>query len=89
MHRLKVLSGHLCPPGAREPRRDLRRTECGSAAGRSDPDDVVVVHGRRTAIGRAKRGAFKVKLGVLESNKQKPHEVWLNSRTASLTPDPV
>lgn len=55
MQRLKVISGHLCPPGAREPCRGL----CSSAVVNS-PEDVVVVHGRRTAIGRAKRGGFKV-----------------------------
>lgn len=60
MQRLKVISGHLCPPGARQQHRDLWRTECGSVGG-SSPDDVVVVHGLRTAIGKAKRGAFKVK----------------------------
>uniref|UniRef100_A0AAQ5Z4P6 Acetyl-CoA acyltransferase 1 n=1 Tax=Amphiprion ocellaris TaxID=80972 RepID=A0AAQ5Z4P6_AMPOC len=62
MHRLKLISGHLCPGGSAELNRDLQRAECGSAAaasGRDSPDDVVVVHGRRTAIGRAKRGALK------------------------------
>lgn len=59
MQRLKVISGHLCPPGAREPCRGLWRAQCSSAVG-SSPEDVVVVHGRRTAIGRAKRGGFKV-----------------------------
>ncbi|XP_075947813.1 3-ketoacyl-CoA thiolase, peroxisomal [Anarhichas minor] len=45
MHRIKIISGHL--------------SECRSA-GSSSLEDVVVVHGRRTAIGKAKRGAFKV-----------------------------
>ncbi|XP_028263023.1 3-ketoacyl-CoA thiolase, peroxisomal [Parambassis ranga] len=59
MQRLKIISGHLCP-GSAGSGQDLRRTECGSAAaGVASPDDVVVVHGRRTAIGKAKRGAFK------------------------------
>lgn len=58
MHRLKIISGHLSSSGSPSCTRDLRRTECGSA-GSSSPEDVVVVHGRRTAIGRAKRGAFK------------------------------
>uniref|UniRef100_A0A8C9ZWZ7 Acetyl-CoA acyltransferase 1 n=1 Tax=Sander lucioperca TaxID=283035 RepID=A0A8C9ZWZ7_SANLU len=58
MHRIKILSGHLRPPGSSEHRRDLWRSECG-CAGSSSPDDVVVVHGRRTAVGKAKRGAFK------------------------------
>ncbi|GAA6225666.1 3-ketoacyl-CoA thiolase, peroxisomal [Lates japonicus] len=64
MHRLKIISGHLSPSGSSDYRRDLWRSECGSGsgsgpAGSSGPDDVVVVHGRRTAIGRAKRGSFK------------------------------
>ncbi|TKS68804.1 3-ketoacyl-CoA thiolase B, peroxisomal [Collichthys lucidus] len=55
MHRLKIISGHLSPSsGSSQDRRDLWRTECGSG-----PEDVVVVHGLRTAIGKAKRGAFK------------------------------
>ncbi|TMS23791.1 3-ketoacyl-CoA thiolase B, peroxisomal [Larimichthys crocea] len=59
MHRLKIISGHLSPSsGSSQDRRDLWRTECGSA-GSSGPEDVVVVHGLRTAIGKAKRGAFK------------------------------
>ncbi|XP_076584919.1 3-ketoacyl-CoA thiolase, peroxisomal isoform X1 [Chaetodon auriga] len=58
MHRLKIISGHLRPSSPVGSRRDLQRAECGSAASRS-PEDVVVVHGLRTAIGKAKRGAFK------------------------------
>ncbi|XP_068451765.1 3-ketoacyl-CoA thiolase, peroxisomal [Clinocottus analis] len=58
MHRLKIISGHLSSSGSPSHTRDLRRTQCGSA-GSSSPEDVVLVHGRRTAIGRAKRGAFK------------------------------
>lgn len=57
MHRLKVISGHLSPAY----RRDLGRAECGAAARSSSPEDVVVVHGRRTAVGKAKRGAFNVR----------------------------
>ncbi|XP_072315910.1 3-ketoacyl-CoA thiolase A, peroxisomal-like isoform X1 [Eucyclogobius newberryi] len=62
MHRLQVLSGHLRPPGlspgpgAASP--GIRSSECGAAASES-PDDVVIVHGLRTAIGKAKRGSFK------------------------------
>uniref|UniRef100_A0A3Q4HYM0 Acetyl-CoA acyltransferase 1 n=1 Tax=Neolamprologus brichardi TaxID=32507 RepID=A0A3Q4HYM0_NEOBR len=62
MHRLKIISGHLSLGGSSNFRRDLRRSDCGSAAAassRSSPEDVVVVHGRRTAIGKAKRGGFK------------------------------
>ncbi|XP_032364386.1 3-ketoacyl-CoA thiolase B, peroxisomal [Etheostoma spectabile] len=58
MHRIRIISGHLCPPGAPERTRDPRRTECGCARS-SSPEDVVVVHGRRTAVGKARRGAFK------------------------------
>ncbi|KAM6939569.1 LOW QUALITY PROTEIN: 3-ketoacyl-CoA thiolase A, peroxisomal-like [Xenentodon cancila] len=58
MNRLKVISGHLCPSGSSISTRDLQAADCGSAAPDS-ADDVVVVHGRRTAIGKAKRGAFK------------------------------
>ncbi|XP_072240147.1 3-ketoacyl-CoA thiolase, peroxisomal [Leuresthes tenuis] len=59
MQRLKIISGHLCPGGSSDSR--LRAAECRSAAGVSggSGEDVVVVHGRRTAIGKAKRGAFK------------------------------
>uniref|UniRef100_A0A1A8GND7 Acetyl-Coenzyme A acyltransferase 1 n=1 Tax=Nothobranchius korthausae TaxID=1143690 RepID=A0A1A8GND7_9TELE len=58
MNRLRIISGHLCPAGSSELRWDLRSSACGSTAGCSG-EDVVVVHGRRTAIGRAKRGGFK------------------------------
>lgn len=57
MNRLQVISGHLFPSSS-EPLRALRGSECGSSAV-SSGEDVVVVHGRRTAIGRAKRGSFK------------------------------
>uniref|UniRef100_A0A8C4U6X3 Acetyl-CoA acyltransferase 1 n=1 Tax=Falco tinnunculus TaxID=100819 RepID=A0A8C4U6X3_FALTI len=62
LRRVQLVLGHLAPspPG---PGTGLRAAPCGSRAGASpraaSPDDVVVVHGRRTAIGRAKRGAFK------------------------------
>lgn len=59
MHRLRIISGHLCPPGSSADRNpDPRLSVCASAA-RGDPEDVVVVHGLRTAIGKAKRGSFK------------------------------
>uniref|UniRef100_A0A3B3DCY3 Acetyl-CoA acyltransferase 1 n=1 Tax=Oryzias melastigma TaxID=30732 RepID=A0A3B3DCY3_ORYME len=57
MLRLKVISGHLSP-GSPRAGPDLRAARCAAAAG-GPGDDVVVVHGRRTAIGRAKRGGFK------------------------------
>ncbi|XP_033479808.2 3-ketoacyl-CoA thiolase, peroxisomal [Epinephelus lanceolatus] len=58
MNRLQIISGHLCPSGSSGLSRDVWRTECGSA-GSSGPEDVLVVHGRRSAVGKAKRGAFK------------------------------
>ncbi|KAM4750561.1 3-ketoacyl-CoA thiolase, peroxisomal [Anableps anableps] len=58
MNRLKVISGHLVPGGSPEPLRVLRSSECGSSVP-SPGEEVVVVHGRRTAIGKAKRGSFK------------------------------
>ncbi|KAM7394789.1 hypothetical protein PAMP_021572 [Pampus punctatissimus] len=57
MHRLKIISGHLSPSGSSD-RRSLRSSECGAAAA-SSPEDVVLVHGVRTAVGKAKRGSFK------------------------------
>ncbi|XP_071383697.1 3-ketoacyl-CoA thiolase, peroxisomal isoform X1 [Centroberyx affinis] len=58
MHRVKTIFGHLSPSNTFEPRRVLSRNDCGAAPGAS-PDDIVIVHGLRTAIGKAKRGAFK------------------------------
>ncbi|KAK0130579.1 3-ketoacyl-CoA thiolase A, peroxisomal [Merluccius polli] len=59
MHRVQVIFGHLAPPpssGAGS--RAVRVNPCGAAAS-SSPDDVVIVHGRRTAVCKAKRGSFK------------------------------
>ncbi|KAL7835491.1 hypothetical protein SRHO_G00278380 [Serrasalmus rhombeus] len=53
MLRLKTVSRHVSA-GISEP--SVRMKPCGASAG---PNDVVVVHGLRTAIGRAKRGSFK------------------------------
>lgn len=55
--RVRAVLGHLSGPGAGA----VRAVPCGSRAVASSPEDVVVVHGRRTAIGRAKRGGFKVR----------------------------
>lgn len=63
MLRLKVISGHLSHSCTSESKRDLVRSQSGSAV---SPDDVVVVHGLRTAITKAKRGAFKVSLPGLK-----------------------
>ncbi|XP_077347974.1 3-ketoacyl-CoA thiolase, peroxisomal [Lithobates pipiens] len=52
MHRVRVVLGHL--PGA--PRGV--RAELTSAAGDTS-QDIVIVHGRRTPICKAKRGGFK------------------------------
>ncbi|KAI2649017.1 3-ketoacyl-CoA thiolase B, peroxisomal [Labeo rohita] len=51
MQRVQVLSGHL----SSNARVGMR--QCSASA--ADPNDIVVVHGLRTAIGRAKRGSFK------------------------------
>uniref|UniRef100_A0A667ZFL5 Acetyl-CoA acyltransferase 1 n=1 Tax=Myripristis murdjan TaxID=586833 RepID=A0A667ZFL5_9TELE len=62
MQRVKTILGHLSPSytceNTFEPRRDLSGGECGAAAA-AGPEDIVVVHGLRTAIGKAKRGSFK------------------------------
>ncbi|KAM4606751.1 3-ketoacyl-CoA thiolase, peroxisomal [Polymixia lowei] len=58
MHRVKVICGHLSSSNTFEPRRGLSCNDCGAAAG-TRPDDIVVVHGLRTAVGKAKRGSFK------------------------------
>ena len=59
MERLKVLSNHVNPcPQWSVARRDV--------AGRdppifpNSPEDIVVVAAKRTPIGKAKRGSFKV-----------------------------
>lgn len=51
MNRLNIIFGHLDAGSSR-----LKRRDCG---GTDTPHDVVVVHGLRTPIGRAKRGSFK------------------------------
>jgi len=59
MRRLQVVLGHLTghphSGGVPEP----QAAPCLSGAPRVSPEDVVVVHGRRTAIGRGGRGGFK------------------------------
>ncbi|XP_060103964.1 3-ketoacyl-CoA thiolase, peroxisomal [Heteronotia binoei] len=62
MRRVKVVLGHLQGGGGGRPRPQaapclaLSSAQARSAAA---PDDVVVVHGRRTPIGKAKRGGLK------------------------------
>nr|XP_056712961.1 3-ketoacyl-CoA thiolase, peroxisomal [Euleptes europaea] len=85
MRRVKVVLGHL--QGGGSPPRP-QAAPCLALSGRARsaaPDDVVVVHGRRTAIGRAKRGGFKettpdellaaVMTAVLKDLQLKPEEL--------------
>ncbi|XP_060638620.2 3-ketoacyl-CoA thiolase, peroxisomal [Anolis sagrei] len=55
MHRMKVVLGHLSASGQPKAKPCLGF----SSRPTSGPDDVVVVHGRRTPIAKAKRGGFK------------------------------
>uniref|UniRef100_A0A8C8X494 Acetyl-CoA acyltransferase 1 n=1 Tax=Panthera leo TaxID=9689 RepID=A0A8C8X494_PANLE len=59
MRRLQVVLGHLTgrPGSGWEPAPQA--APCWSGAQPVSADDVVVVHGRRTAIGRGGRGGFK------------------------------
>ncbi|XP_005297193.2 3-ketoacyl-CoA thiolase, peroxisomal isoform X2 [Chrysemys picta bellii] len=61
MQRVTVVLGHLAARPVGGPA--LRAAQCGGVAagpGRDgEPDDVVVVHGLRTPIAKAKRGGFK------------------------------
>lgn len=61
MQRLQVVLGHLNyrPNSGSHPR--LQASQCRGDFPRPSADDVVVVHGRRTAIGRGGRGSFKVR----------------------------
>ncbi|XP_040102154.1 3-ketoacyl-CoA thiolase, peroxisomal [Oryx dammah] len=57
MRRLQVVLGHLKGRPASHP--EPQAAPCWSGARRASAEDVVVVHGRRTAIGRSGRGGFK------------------------------
>ncbi|XP_033720479.1 3-ketoacyl-CoA thiolase, peroxisomal isoform X2 [Tursiops truncatus] len=59
MRRLQVVLGHLNRQPASGPEPAPRAAPCWSGAPRKSAEDVVVVHGRRTAIGRSGRGGFK------------------------------
>ncbi|XP_059966374.1 3-ketoacyl-CoA thiolase, peroxisomal isoform X2 [Mesoplodon densirostris] len=59
MRRLQVVLGHLNRQPASGPEPEPRAAPCWSGAPRKSAEDVVVVHGRRTAIGRSGRGGFK------------------------------
>ncbi|XP_046293169.1 3-ketoacyl-CoA thiolase A, peroxisomal isoform X2 [Marmota monax] len=57
MWRLQVVLGHLT--GRPESGPALQAAPCFSSFPQASAADVVVVHGRRTAIGKAGRGGFK------------------------------
>ncbi|KAM7062887.1 3-ketoacyl-CoA thiolase, peroxisomal [Molossus nigricans] len=59
MQRLKVVLGHLDGRPYSGSKPELRAAPCWGGAARASAEDVVVVHGRRTAIGRGGRGGFK------------------------------
>ncbi|XP_004676369.1 PREDICTED: 3-ketoacyl-CoA thiolase, peroxisomal [Condylura cristata] len=59
MRRLQVVLGHLKGQPGSSPEPALQVRPCWSGAPQGSAADVVVVHGRRTAIGRAGRGGFK------------------------------
>uniref|UniRef100_A0A8I6AEX9 Acetyl-Coenzyme A acyltransferase 1B n=1 Tax=Rattus norvegicus TaxID=10116 RepID=A0A8I6AEX9_RAT len=80
MHRLQVVLGHLA--GRSESSSALQAAPCSAGFPQASASDVVVVHGRRTPIGRAGRGGFKdttpdellsaVLTAVLQDVKLKP-----------------
>uniref|UniRef100_A0A8C6G1L6 Acetyl-CoA acyltransferase 1 n=1 Tax=Moschus moschiferus TaxID=68415 RepID=A0A8C6G1L6_MOSMO len=57
MRRLQVVLGHLKGRPASDP--EPQAAPCWSGARQESAEDIVVVHGRRTAIGRSGRGGFK------------------------------
>ncbi|XP_072797100.1 3-ketoacyl-CoA thiolase, peroxisomal [Vicugna pacos] len=59
MRRLQVVLGHLKGQPASGSEPAPQAAPCWSGAPRAPAEDVVVVHGRRTAIGRSGRGGFK------------------------------
>ncbi|XP_004412370.1 PREDICTED: 3-ketoacyl-CoA thiolase, peroxisomal isoform X2 [Odobenus rosmarus divergens] len=59
MRRLQVVLGHLTGHPHSGGMPEPQAAPCLSGAPRVSADDVVVVHGRRTAIGRGGRGGFK------------------------------
>ncbi|XP_073916128.1 3-ketoacyl-CoA thiolase, peroxisomal isoform X2 [Castor canadensis] len=83
MWRLQVVLGHL----TRQPESDpaLQVAPCSSGFPQASAADVVVVHGRRTAIGKAGRGGFKdttpdellsaVLTAVLQDVKLRPEQL--------------
>ncbi|XP_029399453.1 3-ketoacyl-CoA thiolase A, peroxisomal-like [Mus pahari] len=83
MHRLQVVLGHLA--GRPESSSALQAAPCSAGFPQASASDVVVVHGRRTPIGRASRGGFKdttpdellsaVLTAVLQDVKLKPEQL--------------
>lgn len=61
--RAQLLLGHLAGPSSGSGATPMAVPCAGGPSRANSPDDVVVVHGRRTAIGRARRGGFKVRPG--------------------------
>uniref|UniRef100_A0A3P8ZFR5 Acetyl-CoA acyltransferase 1 n=1 Tax=Esox lucius TaxID=8010 RepID=A0A3P8ZFR5_ESOLU len=57
MNRVKVVFGHLSPPNTFKSHSGpvISGEQCKALS--TGPDDIVVVHGVRTAIGKAKRGS--------------------------------
>ncbi|GAB1294805.1 3-ketoacyl-CoA thiolase B, peroxisomal [Apodemus speciosus] len=83
MQRLQVVLGHLA--GRPESSSALQAAPCSAGFPQASASDVVVVHGRRTPIGRAGRGGFKtppptsfcrpVMTAVLQDVKLKPEQL--------------
>ncbi|XP_040820733.1 3-ketoacyl-CoA thiolase, peroxisomal isoform X2 [Ochotona curzoniae] len=83
MWRLQVVLGHLS--GRPELRPAPQAARCLGVSPRASAGDVVVVHGRRTAIGKAGRGGFKdttpdellsaVMTAVLQDVKLRPEQL--------------
>nr|XP_033787627.1 3-ketoacyl-CoA thiolase, peroxisomal [Geotrypetes seraphini] len=59
MHRMKVVLGHLSAGPGPTGSGSARAVGCRAPISRDGPEDVVVVHGLRTAICKARRGGFK------------------------------
>lgn len=80
MHRLQVVLGHLAARS--ESSSALQAAPCSAGFPQASASDVVVVHGRRTPIGRASRGGFKdttpdelLSAAVLQDVKLKPEQL--------------
>lgn len=59
-HRVKTLAAHLSPASANSAALPSTKLTSGTVStGSKSPDDVVIVSALRTAIGKARKGAFK------------------------------